>query len=65
LDGLLIQLSGQRIYIDLNSSFKDGQKILTERGFVKQRDLIRMVYGQASEAGSSPSIFAIAGPELG
>jgi predicted N-acetyltransferase YhbS len=65
LDGLLSQLSGQRIYIDLNSSFKDGQKILTERGFVKQRDLIRMFYGQASEAGSSPSIFAIAGPELG
>ena len=65
LDGLLSQLSGQRIYIDLNSNFKDGQKILTERGFVKQRDLIRMFYGQASEAGSSPSIFAIAGPELG
>lgn len=65
LDGLLSQLSGQRIYIDLNSSFNDGQKILTERGFVKQRDLIRMFYGQASEAGSSPSIFAIAGPELG
>jgi hypothetical protein len=65
LDGLLSQLSGQRIYIDLNNGFKDGHKILTERGFVKQRDLIRMFYGQASEAGSSPSIFAIAGPELG
>jgi predicted N-acetyltransferase YhbS len=64
-DGLISQLSGQRIYIDLNSSFMDGQKILTERGFVKQRDLIRMFYGQTSEAGSSPSIFAIAGPELG
>ena len=65
LDGLLSQLSGQRIYIDLNSSFKDGQKMLTGRGFVKQRDLIRMFYGQASEAGPSTSIFAIAGPELG
>jgi predicted N-acetyltransferase YhbS len=65
LNGLLSQLSGQRIYIDLNSSFKDGQKILTERGFVKQRDLIRMIYGQESDAGSSPSIFAITGPELG
>lgn len=65
LDGLLSQVSGRRIYIDLNSSFKDGQKILTERGFAKQRDLIRMFYGQASEAGSSRSIFAIAGPELG
>lgn len=65
LDGLLSQVLGQRVYIDLNSNFKDGQKILTERGFVKQRDLIRMFYGQASEAGSSPSILAIAGPELG
>jgi predicted N-acetyltransferase YhbS len=65
LDGLLSQLSGQRIYIDLNSSFKDGQKILTERGFVKQRDLIRMFHGHGSEAGSSAQIFAIAGPELG
>jgi predicted N-acetyltransferase YhbS len=65
LDGLLSQVSGQRIYIDLNSSFRDGQKILTDRGFVKQRDLIRMFHGQESDAGSSPSIFAIAGPELG
>jgi predicted N-acetyltransferase YhbS len=65
LDGLLSQMSGQRIYIDLNRNFKGGRKILTERGFMKQRDLIRMFYGQASEVGSSPSIFAIAGPELG
>lgn len=65
LDGLLSQVSGQRVYIDLNGNFAGGRKILTERGFVKQRDLIRMFYGQASDAGSSPSIFAIAGPELG
>lgn len=65
LDGLLSQLSGQRIYIDLNRNFRGGQKILTERGFVKQRDLIRMSYGEASDAGSSASIFSIAGPELG
>ena len=65
LDGLLSQVSGQRIYIDLNRNFRGGRKILTERGFVKQRDLIRMSYGKASDAGSSPSIFAIAGPELG
>jgi predicted N-acetyltransferase YhbS len=65
LDGLLSQFSGQRIYIDLNRNFRGGQKILTERGFVKQRDLIRMFYGEASDAGSSASIFSIAGPELG
>ena len=65
LDGLLSQVSGQRVYLDINTSFEGGRKILTERGFVKQRDLIRMFYGKESKAGSSPSVFAIAGPELG
>ena len=65
LDGLLSQMSGRRVYIDLNKNFRGGQKILTERGFVKQRGLIRMFYGQANDAGSSTSIFAIAGPEVG
>ena len=65
LDGLLSQVSGQRVYVDLNRNFTGGRKILTERGFVKQRDLVRMFYGQSSNAGSSPLIFAIAGPELG
>ena len=65
LDGLLSQVSGQRIYVDLNRIFTGGRKILNERGFVKQRDLVRMFYGQSSDAGSSPLIFAIAGPELG
>ena len=65
LDGLLSQMTGQRVYVDLNTNFVGGLKLLTERGFVKQRDLVRMVYGQSSDAGSSPVIFAIAGPELG
>ncbi|HEY2975271.1 MAG TPA: GNAT family N-acetyltransferase [Pyrinomonadaceae bacterium] len=65
LDGLLNQVSGQRVYLDLNTNFAEGRKILTERGLVKQRDLIRMFYGKESNAGSSPSIFAIAGPEVG
>jgi hypothetical protein len=65
LDGLLSQVSGQNVYIDLNTNFEGGRKILHERGFVKQRDLIRMSYGQESSAASSPSIFAIAGPEVG
>jgi len=58
-------VSGQRAYVDLNGNFPGGRTILTERGFVKQRDLIRMSYGKKSMAGSSPSIFAIAGPEIG
>ena len=65
LDGLLSQMSGQRVYLDLNTIFGGGREILTTRGLVKQRDLIRMSYGQENGAGSSPSIFAIAGPEVG
>ena len=64
-DGLLSQMPGQRVYIDMNTDFEGGQEILTERGLVKQRDLMRMSYGKKSKAGSSPSIFAIAGPEIG
>ena len=65
LDGLLSQVSGQRVYVDLNTSFGGGREILASRGLVKQRDLIRMSYGQKNGAGTSPSIFAIAGPEVG
>ncbi len=65
LDGLLDQMSGQRVYIDLNTNFCGGRETLAARGLVKQRDLIRMRYGKESEAGSSQSILAIAGPELG
>jgi predicted N-acetyltransferase YhbS len=65
LDGLLSQMSGQRVYIDLNTNFGEGREILARRGLVKQRDLIRMSYGKGSNAGSSSSVFAIAGPEIG
>jgi len=65
LDGLLSQMSGQRVYVDLNTNFGGGREILATRGLVKQRDLIRMSYGKENGAGASPSIFAIAGPEVG
>ena len=65
VDGMCNQLVGQQIYIDLNTDFETGREVLTARGFVKQRDLIRMSYGETSVAGTSPSIFAIAGPEYG
>jgi GNAT superfamily N-acetyltransferase len=65
LDGLLSQLTSQRVYIDVNTDFVLGTEIVAARGFVKQRELIRMGYGKESKTGSSPSIFAIAGPEIG
>jgi predicted N-acetyltransferase YhbS len=65
LDGLLSQVSGQRVYIDMNMDFEGGRKILTERGLGKQRALIRMSYGRERKSGSSSLIFAIAGPEIG
>jgi len=65
LDEMLGQLMGQPVYIDLNTDFVHGRQILYERGFTKQRDLIRMSYGKRTDAGTSQLVFAIAGPELG
>lgn len=65
LDGLLSQMAGERVYIDLNANFEEGRSILIGRGFAKQRDLIRMSNGNESKAGLSTTIFAIAGPEVG
>ena len=65
LDGLLSQLAGQRVYVDLNTNFERGAEALAARGFVKQRDLLRMSYGAPSCAASSKSVFALAGPEVG
>ena len=65
LDEMLGQLMGQPVYIDLNTDFVHGRQILSERGFTKQRDLIRMSYGKRTDAGTSQLVFAIAGPELG
>ena len=65
LDEMLGQLLHQRVYLDLNTDFAQGRQILGKRGFIKQRDLIRMSYGKKSDAGTSRLVFAIAGPELG
>ena len=64
LDGLLEQLAGQEVYLDLNAEFENGTDMLARRGFVKQRDLHRMYYGQANDK-TARQVFAIAGPELG
>ena len=64
LDGLLEQLAGNEVYIDLNMEFENGVEILARRGFAKQRDLDRMFYGKETSP-TSRLVFAIAGPELG
>jgi GNAT superfamily N-acetyltransferase len=63
LDQLLVQLDASPVYVDLNRNWGDGQQLLSERGFEKQRDLIRMKRGVAKP--TSSSVFAIAGPEVG
>ena len=65
LDGMLDQLDGRDLFIDINSGFEGGAQIVTARGFVKQRDFTRMRFGLESNAGTSSLIFAIAGPEVG
>ena len=63
LDQILEQLHSSPVYVDLNRNWGEGQRLLSERGFEKQRDLIRMRRGPAIP--TSPLVFAIAGPEVG
>ena len=63
LDQLLEQLASSYVYVDLNCNWGDDGQLLAERGFEKQRDLIRMRRGSASP--TSAQVFAIAGPEIG
>lgn len=65
LDELLGRLGAGAVYLDLNTTFEGGAGVLAARGFVKQRELIRMRRGKLTSAGTSPSVFATAGPEVG
>lgn len=62
VDQVLDQLNG-RVYIDLNNECTTGATVLSERGFEKERDLIRMCRGKTNT--TSPFVVAIAGPEVG
>jgi hypothetical protein len=64
LDQVLSQLVGDRVYIDLNTESGAGSSVLSDRGFVKERDLFRMST-RNSGMKTSPLVFAIAGPEIG
>jgi ribosomal protein S18 acetylase RimI-like enzyme len=65
LDHVLARLAGRPVYLDANTSFESATRALAERGFQKQRELIRMRRGAETSAGTSPAVFAIAGPEVG
>ena len=64
LDQMLSELSGRRVYIDFNTECGASTRVLSDRGFVKERDLLRMSAG-ARAARTSPLVIAIAGPETG
>ena len=64
LDQVLSELPGGHVYIDLNMECGVGTRLLSDRGFVKERDLIRMVKGGPGKK-TSPLVIAIAGPEIG
>ena len=64
LDQTLNQLAGREVYLDINRECLVDTTVLSERGFVKERDLVRMVKGGSSQK-TSTLIVAIAGPEVG
>jgi GNAT superfamily N-acetyltransferase len=64
LDETLGQMSGSCAYIDFNCACSIRTNVLTDRGFVKERELIRMSAGEPGKK-TSPFVIAIAGPEMG
>jgi GNAT superfamily N-acetyltransferase len=64
LDQVLSELSGRRVYIDFNTECGVSTSVLSDRGFVKERDLVRMSAGARAEK-TSPFVIAMAGPETG
>jgi hypothetical protein len=64
LDRMLSQLPGHEVYVDINRECLDDTRMLSDRGFVKERDLVRMVKGGPTRK-TSPMVVAIAGPEVG
>ncbi|HEY6247078.1 MAG TPA: GNAT family N-acetyltransferase [Pyrinomonadaceae bacterium] len=64
IDEMLGRMSDSRVYIDFNCECSAQVSVLADRGFVKERDLIRMSVGAATKK-TSPFVVAIAGPEVG
>src|SRR5689334_16324027 len=63
LDQMLSQSPGRAVYIDVNRECVVDTSFLSDRGFVKERDLIRMAKGPGLK--TSSLVVAIAGPEVG
>src|ERR1041385_4718303 len=63
LDHMFSQLPGHEVYLDVNRECIVDTGVLDGRGFVKERDLIRMAKGPSQK--TSPLVVAIAGPEVG
>src|SRR6185436_3120815 len=64
LDQALERLDAGRVIIDWNKECPVSTGLLSDRGFVKERDLIRMTTSSAGKK-TSPLAVAIAGPEVG
>lgn len=65
LDEALADVADEAIYIDVNTNYKSFERILTSRGFTRQRELVRMRRGERNDAASGNTIFAVAGLEVG
>ena len=59
----LAQLEGD-VYVDFSTECGLSSSLLADRGFVKERDLVRMSRGSRSVK-TSPLVIGIAGPEIG
>jgi predicted N-acetyltransferase YhbS len=58
-------LGGGTVYIDIDTAFPGATELVRDLGLTRQRELLRMRWGPATEAGGPLRVFAIAGPEVG
>lgn len=65
VDAALARLEAGSVYVDVDTRFDGVEQMLVERGFTKQRDLVRMRRGAALGADAPELVLAIAGPEVG
>ena len=65
LDGTLTLLAGKPVYLDASPALAASAGELVQRGFGRQRNLVRMYFGEQSGSGDPALVWAIGGPETG
>jgi hypothetical protein len=56
---------GETVFLDVDPAFPGAVDLMSQLGFARQRELLRMRLGPDIAVGTTLRVFAIAGPEVG